>query len=54
MYSARSEVTGETVTCFFNEDDLCDHLEEISVEGDFWDLYRDGRMYSYYIPVNSR
>lgn len=47
MYQAVNERTGERTEMFWSEDELMEYLESVSVKGDFWDVYYDGRLAFY-------
>ena len=51
MLSAESS-TGKSLCFFYDEDDLLEEINEIAEPGELWDLFRDGRLYSHYIPWN--
>ena len=52
MYQAINEKTDERTEMFWSEDDLIEHLEAVSVPGDFWDVIAGGRLAYYYSLTN--
>lgn len=50
MYYAISEKTDRRSGNYFNEGELFAELDEISVDGDFWDVYNGNGIAYYYTP----
>ena len=50
MYYAISEKTDRRSGNYFNEGELLAELDEISVDGDFWDVYNGNGIAYYYTP----
>ena len=48
MYQAINERNDERTGVFWSEKDLIEHLDSVSVDGDFWDVMKDGRLAYYY------
>ena len=52
MWSARSEWTDQTLTGFFDEDDLIEAINDVSEPGELWDVYaQSGGIAHYYIAI---
>ena len=48
MYQGFNEKTEEMTPSFMSEDELLNHIDNVSIAGDFWDVMRDGRIEYYY------
>jgi len=48
MYEAVNEINDDRTGFFYCEEELLDYLGRVSMAGDFWDVYVDGRLSYYY------
>lgn len=44
MMQAENERTNERTISYFDEEELNEHIDAVSVPGDFWNVFRDGRL----------